>query len=201
MSDPVSALTPVSALNNVSDATGIAQISEVGPVGMITLRGDLSDANLIKAAVDAGGVKVPDQRRIHTDGVRGIAWMSPDELLILSPYAEGATRAADLNAALTGSFALAANVSDARAVFEVKGPHARDVMAKLAPVDLHPDQFTPGMFRRTRLAQVAAAFWMPEEDCFRIICFRSVAQYVFDLLIVAAQPGSEVGFYSLFPHR
>ena len=192
---------PVSALNNASDASGIVSISEIGPVGMITLRGDLSDAKLIKAAVAAGGVNVPEPRHILTEGERGIAWMSPDELLILSPYAHVHDRTADLAAALAGQFALATNVSDARAVFEVKGPHARDVMAKLAPVDLHPNAFTPGMFRRTRLAQVAAAFWKPQEDCFRIICFRSVAQYVFDLLKVSAKPGSEVSHYSLFPHR
>jgi len=77
----------------------------------------------------------------------------------------------------------------------VRGPHAREVMAKLAPVDLAPAAFTPGMFRRTRMAQVPAAFWMPEEDVFRVVCFRSVAQYVFDLLSIAAQPGSEVGAF------
>lgn len=192
---------PVSALKNVSDISGIVAISGVGPIGMIALRGDLSDAKLIKAAVAAGGVNVPEQRHINTEGERGMAWMSPDELLILSPYAEVKDRTADLSAALAGQFALATNVSDARAVLEVKGPHARDVMAKLAPVDLHPANFTPGMFRRTRLAQVAAAFWMPREDCFRIICFRSVAQYVFDVLKVSAQTGSEVSHYNLFPHR
>ncbi len=186
---------PVSALKNASDNTGIVQISEVGPVGMITLRGDLADKALIKAAVAAGGVNLPEQRRINTEGDRGMAWMSPDELLILCPYAEAKDRTADLAAAVAGQFALAVNVSDARAVFELKGPHARDVMAKLAPVDLHPSAFTPGMFRRTRLAQVAAALWMPQEDCFRIVCFRSVAQYVFDLLNVSAMPGSEVNYY------
>ena len=192
---------PVSALKNASDTSGIVEISEIGPMGMITLRGDLSDKALIKAAVAAGGVNMPDQRCINTQGDRGMAWMSPDEVLILTPYEEVKGRTADLATAMAGQFALAVNVSDARAVFEVKGPHARDVMAKLAPVDLHPTAFTPGMFRRTRLAQVAAAFWMPEENCFRIVCFRSVAQYVFDLLKVAAQPGSEVENYSLFPHQ
>ena len=71
----------------------------------------------------------------------------------------------------------------------------REVMAKLAPVDLAPASFTPGMFRRTRIAQVPAAFWMPQEGVFRVVCFRSVAQYVFDVLCVAAQPGSEVGAF------
>ena len=86
-------------------------------------------------------------------------------------------------------------MSDARASFRVSGPHAREVLGKLCPVDLAPAQFTPGMFRRTRMAQVPAALWLAEEDALQVICFRSQARYVFDLLCVAAQEGSEVGVY------
>jgi sarcosine oxidase subunit gamma len=184
---------PVTALRGASDASGIVEVAEIGPVGMITLRGDLSVKAITKAAAAAGGVTLPEVRHCNTQGERGIAWMSPDELLIMCPYAEVYTRIADLQGKLAKQHALAVNVSDARAVFTVKGPHAREVIAKLAPVDLHSAAFTPGMFRRTRLAQVPAAFWMPEEQCFHIVCFRSVAAYVFDLLKIAAQPGSEVG--------
>ncbi len=184
---------PVSVLKNAVYRTGIVEVSEISPMGMITLRGDLSDKTLKKAAIAAAGVNMPGQRQILTEGDRGMAWMSPDELLIMGPYADVPARLTDLTEKLAGSHALAVNVSDARAVFELRGPDARDVMAKLAPVDLHPAQFTPGMFRRTRMAQVPAAFWMPAEDVFRVICFRSVAQYVFDLLSIAAQPGGQVG--------
>jgi sarcosine oxidase subunit gamma len=186
---------PVSALKNATYTAGIAQISELGPVGMITLRGDLSSKPLQKAAIAAAGVNMPDQRHCLTEGSSGMAWMSPDELLIMCAYANVPAKLAELTGKLAKSHALAVNVSDARAVFEVRGAHAREVTAKLAPVDLAPAAFTPGMFRRTRIAQVPAAFWMPEEDVFRIICFRSVAQYMFDVLSVAAQPGSEVGYF------
>jgi sarcosine oxidase subunit gamma len=186
---------PVSALMNAGDTTGIATITEVGPVGMITLRGDLSVSALRKAAIAAGGANLPEPRTINVEGDGGIAWMSPDELLVLCRYDEVPLRLANLQDATAKQHALAVNVSDARAVFEVAGPHAREVMAKLAPVDLDPATFTPGMFRRTRLAQVPAAFWMRDDETFQIVCFRSVAQYVFDLLKVAAQPGSEVGHF------
>ena len=65
------------------------------------------------------------------------------------------------------------------------GACAREVMAKLAPVDFAPDAFEMGMFRRTRMAQVPAAFWMNGEDAFSVVCFRSVGEYMFDLLSVA----------------
>jgi sarcosine oxidase subunit gamma len=186
---------PVSALNNATYAAGIAEIKEIGPVGMITLRGDLSSKSVQKAAMAAAGVKMPEQRQCLTDGGKGIAWMSPDELLIMCPYSDALATLDGLNTALAKSHALAVNVSDARAVFEVSGPYAREVMAKVAPVDLAPSQFTAGMIRRTRIAQVPAAFWMPQDDVFRVVCFRSVAQYVFDVLSIAAQPGSEVGAF------
>ena len=186
---------PVSALKGAEFAAGIAHVSELGPRGMITLRGDLSARGFTKVVSAVAGVAVPDVRQCTLDGTNGIAWMSPDEVLVMCAYAEAAQKAASLSEKLAKLHALCANVSDARAVFEVRGPNAREVMAKLAPVDLHPAQFTTGMFRRTRIAQVPAAFWMPEEDVFHIVCFRSVAEYVFDVLSVAAQPGSEVGAF------
>lgn len=186
---------PVSALNKAVYNEGIARISEMGPAGMITLRGDLASKPVQKAAIAAAGVNMPDQRKCLSEGDCTMAWMSPDELLIICAYSDVGVKFADLQKNLNASHALAVNVSDARAVFEVRGPHAREVLAKLAPVDLAPAAFAPGMFRRTRLAQVPAAFWMPQEDVFRVICFRSVAQYVFDLLSIAAQPGSEVGVF------
>ena len=36
------------------------------------------------------------------------------------------------------------------------------------------------------MGQIPAAFWLEDEDSFRIICFRSVAQYAYDLLKTAA---------------
>lgn len=183
---------PVSALKNAVYGAGIAEVIEMGAVGMITLRGDLSAKPLQKAAVAAAGVNMPEQRQCLTQGHGGMAWMSPDEVLIMCAYEDANAKLADLSAKLAKIHALAVNVSDARAVFEVRGPRAREVMAKLAPVDLAPAQFTVGMFRRSRIAQVPAAFWMPQENVFRVVCFRSVAQYVFDVLSIAAQPGSEV---------
>ncbi len=185
---------PISALNHAS-FDGIARIEECGLQGMITLRGDLSDKLVIKAVKDATGQKMPGQREAFVDGETGVCWMSPDELLVLVPYAEVQAKLAAMQDALSGVHALAVNVSDARAVFRVSGSTAREVLGKVAPVDFSSDAFQPGQIRRTRLAQVAGAFWMDDAESFRVVCFRSVADYVFKLLKVAAQPGSEVGFY------
>ena len=87
-------------------------------------------------------------------------------------------------------------MSDARACFTLAGAGAREVLGKVAPVDFAADQFVAGDFRRTRLAQVAGAFWLDAEGAFHIVCFRSVAEYVFNLLKTSADADAAVGVYS-----
>lgn len=185
---------PVSALNHAA-YEGIARIEEVGLQGMITLRGDLSARALKSAARTVAGFDLPDTYTITGDGDGGICWMSPDELLLLCPYAAVAGNVETLQKALAKSHTLVVNVSDARAVLRVSGPATREVMAKLCPIDLSPSAFKPGMFRRTRMAQVPAALWMVDDETIQVICFRSVADYVFKILKTAAASGSEVGYF------
>ncbi|MEX2518913.1 MAG: sarcosine oxidase subunit gamma family protein [Paracoccaceae bacterium] len=121
--------------------------------------------------------------------------MSPDELLFVTGYELAPQAALALGEALAGRRHLAANVSDARAVFRINGPGARELIAKGAPVDLSPTAFGPGDLRRTRLGQVAAAFWIGDDDAFTLVCFRSVGVYVFDWLKASAASGARPGLF------
>mgnify|MGYP001047539868 CR=1 FL=1 len=182
MSDAVSAL-------NGKTAAGEVTIRDAGLQGMIVLRGDLADKKLQSVCKAVTGHGVPARGKVAAEGASGLAWMSPDELLVLVPYEQVAEAIAKIDKALGGSHYLAENVSDARALILVEGEFGREVIAKLAPVDLHPDSFGIGDFRRTRLGQVAGAFWMRDDDTFAVICFRSVAGYAFDLLATSARAG------------
>lgn len=179
---------PVSAVRGAS-ATGFAAIREIGPVGMITLRAKPDVKGLAKAIKAAVGTGVPAVRRIEIEGDRGCGWMSPDEYLLVMPYGAVAGALEAISKALAGEHHLAVDVSDARAVFRVEGAKADQVLAKLSPVDFAT--LAAGELRRTRAAQVAAAFWK-DGDGFTVVCFRSVGRYVFDLLATSAQPGSEL---------
>ena len=170
-------------------APGDVTVTENGLRGMIILRGDLGDRKLQKICKKLTGVAVPETGKADVAGDSGMCWMSPDEVLLLVPYADAPEVVGKLDAGLAGTHYLAENVSDARALISVDGPFAREVIAKLAPVDLHPDAFVPGDFRRTHVGQVAAAFWMTKDGGFDVICFRSVAGYVFDLLAASADAG------------
>jgi sarcosine oxidase, subunit gamma len=158
-------------------------VDELRLQGMIGLRGDPV------ALSGACGLPLPGCGRICSDGDRTLAWMSPDELLLMLPHASVESTLSMLSNALMGQHYMAIDISDARATFALTGPGAREVLAKLSPADLHPDSFGPGQFRRTRLGQVAAAFWQVSDDAFQVICFRSVADYMAALLTQSAKDG------------
>lgn len=176
-------------------AAGLADIRELGLQGMVTLKADLSAPETAAAVRAATGTPVPDRRRIIETETGAVAWMAPDELLILCAHDGADAMVTSLCNTLKGRHYLAVNVSDARAFFAIEGRGTREVLAKLVPVDLHPESFGPGEIRRTRLAQVPAAFWMTGGDSIRLICFRSVARYVFDCLAISARDGGEVGYF------
>jgi sarcosine oxidase subunit gamma len=162
-------------------------------VGMVTLRGDLADARLAAAVDAATGCPLPAVRKIALAGECGVAWMSPDELMLFLAAGAAPAAASEIAGALAGMHHLAVDVSDARVLFRLEGPGAREVLAKGAPVDLAPGAFGPLDFRRTRLGQVAAAFWMPAPETIDLMCFRSLAAFVADWLAHAARPGSLPG--------
>ena len=183
---------PVSALGGAA-FQGFASVREIGPWGMITLRAKPDVVGLAGVVRRAVGTALPKPRRMEWEGPadsgRGCGWMSPDEYLLILPYAEAAAALEGLNAGLKGQHFLAADVSDARAVFRVEGPKADQVLRKLTPADL--DAMEPGELRRSRVAQVAGAFWAADGG-YTLVTFRSVAGYAMGILSHAAQPGSEL---------
>lgn len=157
------------------------KIEVLPPQGMVSLRCDFAKAPFA----------IPEARRF----AHGVAWMSPDELLFICDYDQAENRRAELSKTLKDQHHLAVNLSDARAMFRLTGPNAREVLAKGAPVDLSPDAFKIGDLRRTHIGQVAAMFWMPEADVFDLVCFKSVAEHMNDWLEMAARDGGLPNYF------
>lgn len=194
MSD--AALSPSLPLGGAS-FDGLAAIRETGPQGMVQIRGDLSDVAVQTALSDITGSPMPGLRAVTASGDHALLWMSPDEVMLLLPYDDVPDAVKALSERLSGRHALVQPLSDARAHFILTGDpgRIREVLAKLAPVDLSPDAFPPMTLRRTRLAQVPAGFWITQTGAARLFCFRSVARYTFDLLGRAAAPHSAVDHF------
>ena len=62
----------------------LASVTRADERGMITLRGDLSSGKMKKAVKAATGQAVPTTGQFLGNNDKGVAWMSPDEMLILS---------------------------------------------------------------------------------------------------------------------
>lgn len=167
------------------------RLTSVDPCGMILLRGAHEGA-LKAVAEEVTGLRFPPRRGIALEGARALAWMSPDELLLL--VSEAAPALERIGAALDGVHHLAADVSDLRVQFRLHGTGTREVLAKLAPADLSPEGLPQGEIRRSQLGQVAAAFWQSGEDAFDVICFRSVGAYM-QALLTDAIKGGPVGYF------
>lgn len=156
----------------------VGALRAIGPLGMVTLRAK-PDAPGLALALGA----VPPMRGIVEGNGRRIAWMSPDEYLILTDLKSVPQVLADITKVMESTYHLAVDVSDARAAFHLAGPSADIALSHLCPVDFA--RLPVGEVRRTRLAQVACALWR-EGDGITVVTFRSVARYAFDVLVNAA---------------
>jgi sarcosine oxidase subunit gamma len=187
-------MSSVTALNGAT-SDGIISVADAGLMGMITLRGDLASPVIAKAVKAATGTAMPDARQCMTGAKGAAAWMSPDELLLMVDYANVDAIIAKLEKALSGVHSLIANVSDARAVFDLSGTQIRDVLAKGSPADMSASALPINEVRRTRIGQLAVAFWFADDTTARLVCFRSVAGHIMTWLENASESGSEVGFH------
>ncbi len=187
-------MSSVTALNGAT-SNGIINVADAGLMGMITLRGDLASAGMAKAVKAATGSPMPAMRQITTGKSGAAAWMSSDELLLMVDYADADAVVAKISKSLGAAHHLAVNVSDARAVFNLPGDQIRDVLAKGSPADMSNDAFPIGEVRRTRIGQLAVAFWFTDAQNAKLVCFRSVGGHIMRWLENASEIGSEVGFH------
>lgn len=168
----------------------LASVTRLPGLGMVSIRARDAAA---QAAAGALGMPLPGLGRLVSDGGRALLWMSPDEMLLTCPLADAAAAVATLQQALSGQFSLVADVSDMRAVFDIEGGRATQALAKLMPVDFAG--LAQDGVRRTRAGQVACAVWRHRVDdrsgqALRLICFRSVADYMAETLTGAARHGA-----------
>lgn len=167
------------ALRSHGDAAAVA-LRELAAPAMCDLRLDATDAAALAAAQTALGCKLPlTPNRSIAAGARVAMWMGPDQWLMLSPAAD----AEALARALAGHAASVVDVSDLRALFELAGPNARDVLRKGCAIDLHPREFGPGDCALTALARVRVALCQVDDrPGYRLLIERSYAIYLWDWL-------------------
>ncbi len=190
------------ALANRADAiaavrvAGVVALRDSGFFGQIDLRGDLSDAGIMGAARQVLGLDLPTTpNSVSVNGDRAALWLSPDEWLIVAPFATRAQTIDELKRALAGWHVSITDVSANRTILELSGSKSREVLAKGCGLDLHPRAFKTGQCAQTVVARSQAMIWQVDETpTYRVMVRPSFAAYLTDFFIDAmkeyALPGT-----------
>ena len=114
-------------------------------------------------------------------------WLGPDEWWLVSADPK-LDLAGKLRDGLQGLHAGITEVGESRSCIEVSGPHARDVLAKACPLDLHPSRFQAGACAQSHLAKAAGLIHQTsDEPAYDLYILRSFAEYLWRWLEDAAQ--------------
>ncbi len=185
MSDAVIQESPLAFFWSVE--TGTAQADTAGVTlgerafqGHISLRGDATDRGFLDAVQSAAGVGLPlEANTVAESGEVAALWLGPDEWLLLTSADRAVGLYQGLRDALAGIHAAVTDLTGGQTVITVRGPRARDVLAKGCSLDLHPRAFGPGRCAQSHLAKASVIIRQVDESpSYDVIVRRSFAEYL-----------------------
>ncbi len=126
------------------------------------------------------------------DKLRGVRvmWAGPDQYYVQSTNHDEGLLEKELARKLA-SLASVVDQSHGRVTLRVKGPKARNVLAKGTPVDLHPDAFPVDRSAVTQMAHVGVHLTRVAPDAYEISVFRGFSESFWEWL---AEMSLEVGY-------
>ena len=167
---------------------GDLSIHEHRFVSQIDLRADPNDVRLMQELESALGFALPVvPNTVGCLDDRRALWLGPNEWLVvgLGGQQEAIERA--LHNALSGTFSSIVDVSANRALLEVRGPKARELLARGIPIDLDARSFGPGRCSQTLLAKAQVIIERRSDDpAFHLYIRSTFASYAADWLLDAA---------------
>jgi sarcosine oxidase subunit gamma len=134
------------------------------------------------------GIPLPlTANRVAATGSLRVVWLGPDEWLVVAE-SEAPDLLPRLERAVAGRRAALNDLSSSRAVIDLRGPGARDLLAAGCGLDLHPRAFAPGQCAQTLLAHVPVILdHLDDAPHYRLLVRRSYARWLADWLIDAAE--------------
>jgi sarcosine oxidase subunit gamma len=141
-----------------------ARITEPGDAGVIlgespyrcqvSVRGNAADTAFDEAVARTVGAALPlTANRVSSGNGFAVLWLGPDEWLITGAPGRERDLVPALRRALAGQHAAVVDLSEARTVITVAGPHGRDMLQKGTTLDLHPRSFEAGHCAQTGLSK------------------------------------------------
>lgn len=143
-------------------------------------------ADLLVRSLEKFGLSLPTIPRREFRGPLSFAWAGPGKWLAMLESACGTGFEYGLREGFAG-FASVTNQSDGRSIIRVRGPKARDALAKGVPLDLDPRSFRVGDTALTVVANINVHFWQIDESpTYEFAVFRSFAVAFHEWLLEAS---------------
>lgn len=156
------AVTPLAGLGLplVVGGTRLSEV-ELGPVTSIApFRG--REAAVARAL---GGAALPHPGRTEKAGEGRLVWVGPGRCLLIGREAPEGLR----------EVAAVTEQGDGMAAAVLQGPGARDVLARLVPLDLREAAFPEGATARTMLVHMTVTLSRVGPEAYEVLAFRSMA--------------------------
>ena len=168
----------------------MAELSDFELVQVMARRGQWS--GVAQACAEGYGKSAPAKpQAVSAEGAL-LIWSGPDQFLVLSRRGEGsAMERARL--AFAGMASLSEQ-SDGRSLLRISGARARDMLAKVCSLDLHPAVFPVGSAAATSIDHTSVNLWRGEdaggEAVFHLLVFATFAESLWHTLL---DSGAEYG--------
>ena len=168
-------------------SNGVISIQELPFLTQINLRVDPSETTMMPILADVLGFALPvAPNTTASTGDRRALWLCPDEWLVVGDQDQGKTIEQSLRDVLAGAAASIVDVSANRAVLQIQGGRARELLASGTPIDLHPRVFVLGRCAQTLVAKAQVLIERSDKDAFHLYLRSSYASYSADWLLDAA---------------
>lgn len=182
MPDPI--LQPAAAFATWTRLTASGLVTDVRDD--LTIAGIAPFRGRTRAVADAlaarYGLALPAAgKRVSGDDIT-LQWSGPEQWLAIAGRSTARDLEVELKPLLAG-LAAVVDHSDARVVLVVSGKHARDVLAKGLPIDLHQRAFRTGDAAITHANHIGVTIAQTGDDpTYEIMLYRSYAQSFADWL-------------------
>jgi sarcosine oxidase subunit gamma len=159
------------------DTRGAIAAIEIPFLAQVDLRVD-------EATARAAALLVPfAPNTVLRHELRAALWLGPDEWLVIGAAGTQTEIVEELASALDDAHASVIDVSASRAVLDLSGPRALDVLATGCPIDLHPRSWRPGMCAQTLFDRTPVLLEHLRHGTMRIYVRPSFADDLVDRLI------------------
>ena len=184
---PLKGLKPVQSPAHAGDARRL-RIVERPFLDLAVLRGNARSPGFASALERALGTAPPVAPNTVAHGHRHLlAWMGPDEWWVQSLAPSLPSLEGTLRPVLQAESACVVDVSSGYTVLQLLGEHAREVLAKGCPLDLHPRVFGAGQCAQSHYFKAGVMLRALDAGGVEVVVRRSFADYAGRMLLDAAQ--------------